>query len=142
MPRLKDLNVLANPIEGNITGYQIPLMKIFEGKLERLNNHDVKGLNIDELDNVSTTRKPGVDNFESEEEDEEEEDQSENKGEQSQTTKLHKLTELVEKSLQAPSQANKNLTNVKRIAQKSKLSKGNAFAEDGLVKRCNSRKTT
>ena len=124
--------MLSNPIEGTITGYQILLIKIFDGKLEKLNNHDVKALNVDELVNVSTTKRAGGDSFE--EDDDEDDDEEEDLEGSNERPTLHKLTEMVEKSLQAPSQANKNLTAIKKIVQKTKLAKGNNFASDGSDK--------
>ena len=127
LPKLKRLFLQGNNFEQDITGHQTIVMQVFGDSLEELD-----GVPLDDID-ITNLRPATLERREGRAEgpmDDDESSQEENEMRRGRGTYLSKMTEDVEKSLRTPSQANNNLTELKRKAQLLTQAKGNVFSDD------------
>lgn len=127
LPQLKKLFVNGNNFEQEITGYQTYIIRVFGDRLEELDGVDLDDIEVADLRYNENEKRDRQMNME---EDDDDSMQDEMEGRKMAGAYLSKMTEDVEKSLRVPSQANNNLTELKRKAQILSLSKGNVFNDD------------
>jgi hypothetical protein len=126
LPRLSRLFLAGNNFEQEITGYQALVIRVFGDALEELD-----GVELDDIE-VADLKYQEPDRRERLQDEQPDDDSFEDGGDERRGggTYLSKMTEDVEKSLRVPSQANNNLTELKRKAQVLSLAKGNVFSDD------------
>jgi Leucine-rich repeat (LRR) protein len=117
-PELQEINLEANPFETVITGYHLIVINELKDTLMKLNERNVHNMIKEEMQEMTPETEKGED----------EEDENDQIGHIS----LPSLTKKIDKSLQTPSQSNKNLGELKKLVQVICLRStgGGVFAED------------
>lgn len=137
LPRLEELHLNDNPFEEQpeFTRYYEKVADMFDGRLKILNknalSNKLKKLKVANDYNDRDNREEDRD----ENQDDKSDDFDDDEENGNQRVQVQTLIDSLEKSLKMPSQANKHLTNLKRIVQGLSLIEGNVFTEskDTLV---------